>query len=605
MRKAFFLHGYARALAVATLVLISAGGVVTSTGSGLSVPDWPTTYGYNMFTFPLSKWVGGIRYEHSHRLIGSAVGILTIGLCLLVYRLEPRRWVRRLAYLALPAVIAQGVLGGLTVRYLLPAPISIAHACLAQAFFCLVVALGTFFSRRWQEESRAPSTPATRAVHRHAVALAAIVYFQLFLGAIVRHTDAGLAIPDFPLMLGRAIPPFLSKEVAFHFAHRAWAVVVVLAGLALVFRTLVRTREPRLWRPAVALGALLFGQVALGAATVLSKKATLPATAHVATGALLLGVTLVLALRSWRSGAPAAAPEEPVRRRPSRLEDYAVLSKPRVTALVLVTTLVGFALASQGGIDPFRLLATLAGTALLASGTAALNQLIEREHDRLMARTADRPLPAGRIGPGEALALGLASVLGGLAILLFGANALAAALGAATVAGYLFVYTPLKRLTPFCTIVGAVPGALPPVIGWAAARGALDVGAAALFAIIFVWQLPHFFAIAWIYRDDYARAGYRMLTVVDPAGRRAAWQIALFSTALVPLSLAPTFIGLSGRVYFAGALALGLGQLALGVATSRRLLSGRVAAQAAARGLFLGSLVYLPALFSLMTVDRP
>lgn len=296
------LHRFAVLTAAATFVLVVAGGLVTSTESGLSVPDWPTTYGYNMFAFPLSKMVGGIRFEHTHRLIASAVGMLTVVLALWIARREERRWVRVLGWSALGAVVAQGLLGGLTVLLLLPPAVSIAHASLAQTFFCLVVTLAIVTSPRWKE--RAPvsfaATFAASPAARAAAAMAALVYVQLLLGATMRHLKAGLAIPDFPLALGRVVPPLSSFPVVVHFAHRVNALAIVaLAGflVARAFRSGRRGME----KGSLAIAALVLGQAALGAATVLTGKAVLVTTAHVVTGALVLGSTLAFGISALAS----------------------------------------------------------------------------------------------------------------------------------------------------------------------------------------------------------------------------------------------------------------------------------------------------------------
>lgn len=289
------LHRFAVATAAATLLLITAGGLVTSTESGLSVPDWPTTYGWNMFTFPLSKWVGGIRFEHSHRLIASTVGLLTIVLAVWLQCREQRWWVRRLGWAALAAVVAQGVLGGLTVLFLLPTPVSIAHACLAQTFFCLVVALAVVTSPGFQAGEAAPASALSRA----AAVTTGLVFLQLLAGAVMRHTKAGLAIPDFPLALGRLVPPIGSFAVGIHFAHRVGAVLVT-GAVALTLARSVHAGRPGLARTASILAACVAGQVVLGALTVLSKKDVILTTAHVATGALVLGVSLALAIGSRR-----------------------------------------------------------------------------------------------------------------------------------------------------------------------------------------------------------------------------------------------------------------------------------------------------------------
>ncbi len=293
------LHRFAVSTAAATLGLIVAGGLVTSTDSGLSVPDWPTSYGYNMFAFPVSKWVGGIRFEHIHRLIASAVGLMAIVLAVWLARREPRLWVRRLGYAALAAVVAQGVLGGVTVLLLLPSAVSVAHACLAQTFFCLTVAIAVVTSPRWMEHAPRSVRLAFSGsgVGRLGAVTAGAIFLQLVLGAVMRHTQAGLAIPDFPLALGRVVPPLDSFPVAIHFAHRAGAVLIAALVAFLAVRAF-RTGRPALTKGAVWLSALVAAQIALGALTVLTRKSVLVTTAHVATGALLLGSTLALSISS-------------------------------------------------------------------------------------------------------------------------------------------------------------------------------------------------------------------------------------------------------------------------------------------------------------------
>ena len=293
------LHRFAVATAAATLLLVVAGGLVTSTESGLSVPDWPTTYGQNPFTFPLSKWVGGIRFEHSHRLAASTVGLMTIVLAVWLQRREQRPWVRRLGWAALAAVVAQGVLGGLTVIFLLPTGVSVAHACLAQTFFCIVVTLAVVTSPRFAAGESASASPVSRA----AVLTVAMVFLQLLVGAVMRHTKAGLAIPDFPLAFGRLVPPMRSFAVAIHFTHRVGAVVVACAVAACVVQA-VRSGRRGLARMAWLMAAVVAVQGTLGALTVLSKKDVLITTAHVATGAVLLGTSVVLAVASRRRLAP-------------------------------------------------------------------------------------------------------------------------------------------------------------------------------------------------------------------------------------------------------------------------------------------------------------
>ncbi|HEY2946182.1 MAG TPA: COX15/CtaA family protein, partial [Vicinamibacteria bacterium] len=274
-------HRLGVATAVATLVLIFVGGLVTSTGSGLSVPDWPLSYGMLM-----PPMVGGVFYEHSHRMVASLVGFLTLILAVWTARAESRPGVRRLAWAALGAVVAQGVLGGLTVIFLLPTPVSVAHACLAQTFFCMVIALAYSTSREWLAAPRA--TVDASGVRGAALAAAAVVYLQLLIGAVMRHIGAGLAIPDFPLAFGHLVPPAASVPVAVHFAHRVGA-LFVLGAVALLWRRARRAGDARFVRLASALLGLVLFQIALGAATVLTTKAVTPTTLHVATGAAILG----------------------------------------------------------------------------------------------------------------------------------------------------------------------------------------------------------------------------------------------------------------------------------------------------------------------------
>ncbi len=294
-----WLHRYARLLVAATLLLVAAGGMVTSTNSGLSVPDWPTSYGYSMYSFPLSKMVGGIFYEHGHRLIASTVGFLTIGLVVFVWRVDRRAWMRTLSLVGLVAVILQGVLGGLTVLYMLPAPISIGHAGLAQLFFCITVSIALFTSRSWLESAVTPVDDAT--LRGRALGLTMAIYIQILIGATMRHIGAGLAIPDFPLAFGHVIPPTWSAQIAVHFAHRVWALVVVIWIVANAIYIWRRHRERReLVRPATWLVGLVLVQATLGALVVLTAKQPEVNTLHVATGAIVLGTSLVVTLRAFR-----------------------------------------------------------------------------------------------------------------------------------------------------------------------------------------------------------------------------------------------------------------------------------------------------------------
>jgi len=290
------LHRFAVALAACTGVLLFAGGLVKSLEAGLSVPDWPLSYGKIM-----PPMVGNVRFEHGHRMIATAVGVMTILLAVWLQRREERAWVRRLGWAALAAVVLQGVLGGLTVLLLLPAPISVAHGTLGQTFFCIVVSIALFTSPGW----RAPATVHTEhgglSLRTLAVLTTAVVYVQLILGATMRHLEAGLAIPDFPLAFGRLIPPFDAPGVGIHYAHRVGALAVTCMVALVVGRVLSRHRDERaLTTPAILLATLVVAQIVLGATTVWTRKAVVPTTFHVLNGALVLATSLVLSLRAFK-----------------------------------------------------------------------------------------------------------------------------------------------------------------------------------------------------------------------------------------------------------------------------------------------------------------
>jgi protoheme IX farnesyltransferase len=281
-----------------------------------------------------------------------------------------------------------------------------------------------------------------------------------------------------------------------------------------------------------------------------------------------------------------------------RSADYLALTKPRLNVLVVATSAAGYYLGAPAWPDPMTMAQALVGTALVAAGAAVLNQAYERDTDALMRRTRDRPLPTGRVTVSEAQIFGILLAAGGLGLLALRANLVAASLALVTLVVYLLVYTPLKRRSPDATLVGAIPGALPPLIGWAAARGTVSIGGLTLFAIVFLWQIPHFMAIAWMYREDYAAAGFPMLSVIEPEGRRAGRQALTYAAALLPASLAPAFAGVAGATYLWIALVFGLGLLWL----AARFQSTRL--DSAARALFFGSITYLPLLWLAMVLDH-
>lgn len=283
---------------------------------------------------------------------------------------------------------------------------------------------------------------------------------------------------------------------------------------------------------------------------------------------------------------------------PSRVADYVALTKPRLNLLVVATSAAGYYLGTSGALDRALMSEAVAGTALVAGGAAVLNQLYERDTDALMRRTRLRPLPDHRVAPERAKVFGTALTGAGLLLLGAGVNVLAALLALTTMVVYLAVYTPMKRRTPAATLVGAVPGALPALIGWTAATGRIEAGGVSLFAIVFIWQIPHFMAIAWLYRDDYRSAGFPMLSVIDPDGRRAGRQAFGYAAALAPATLVPWAIGLAGPAYFFVAVVLGAALLIL----AARFALTRT--DRSARALFFGSITYLPLLWIALIADK-
>jgi protoheme IX farnesyltransferase len=559
-------------LVVATLALIFVGGLVTSTHSGLSVPDWPLSYGRLM-----PPMVGGILFEHGHRMVATGVGMLTI-LTVVVFRRDPRAWIRRASWGALALVVVQGVLGGLTVLYKLPKPISIAHGTLAQTFFCLTVALAVWTSPAWRSTGvpAAPDRPSHVPLPHIALLLFLTLFVQLVLGAVVRHT-------------GHAIE--------FHIVNAG----LLLLWIGWVFHRLNGThaQDLTLWRTALGLAAVYFLQVSLGVITLLSftvsgwqlrpMAVVLWTTGHVMVGALLLGFSVMLLLLAWRrfSGTFTS----------NRVKDYMALTKPGISVMAAVTALAGFLLGSPGVLDGARLGHTAFGVLLVSSGACALNMLFERDVDALMRRTESRPLPARRLFPGEALFVGVLLLVGGMVYLAGFVNGLTAVVAGLTASVYLYVYTPLKKITALNTVFGAVAGALPPVMGWTAAAGRFEPGAWALFAILFFWQFPHFFSLAWLYRDDYARAGLSMLPVKEIDGKRTARRIVGLTVALLVASFLPLLAPLVGPAYAVSAGLMGGGLLVLGFLFSQDRSTTR------ARRLFLASVVYLPVLLGILVID--
>lgn len=595
---------YTRLLAACTALLIFVGALVTTTGSGLAVPDWPLSFG----TF-FPRMVGGVLYEHGHRMLAAGVGFLTLVLAFWAQYSPAGRPIRKMAWLALAAVILQGLLGGLTVLMKLPTEISVAHGTLAQLFFCLVVAMAVVISPSWSSAEPVLAQREAGGLRRFALVAFLAIFAQLLIGATMRHMGAGFVIPDFPTSFGGLIPPYWGPHIAINFAHRVWAYVVLMMLVYLSGAILRYHRnEPLLARPAWFAAGLVLLQVALGAFTIWTHRGTVPTSLHVMNGALVLVTTLMLTMWIFRlsprtqtasEGAPAPARKGtmPAGAR-ARWADWLELTKPRLVLMAVITTATGYWVGSSDHFSWLVLFHASFGTLLMGAGGGALNQVAEVEPDALMRRTANRPLPAGRLGIVPAAWFGAALSMAGVLYLGVAVNVLAGFLAVVALVTYVFIYTPMKRRTCLCTVVGAIPGAIPPMIGWAAATGHLDFGAWVLFCILFLWQLPHFWGIAWLYREDYERGGMVMLTSIDPEGRILANQIILNTLALLPVSLLPTLGGMAGTFYFVSALVLGIGFLVVGVRVARD------RSRVRARELVLASVAYLPLLHLAMILNR-
>lgn len=566
------LSRYARLVAWATAALLFAGALVTSTGSGLAVPDWPTTFGHSLYAYPLSEMTGGVLYEHTHRMLAGVVGLLAAGLAVWVGLAESRRWVKALAAAALLLVVAQGLLGGATVLLGLPPLVSTAHAILGTTFFVLVFLVAAAEGRRWRE---APVPPADRVLAWFFAALVAAVIFQIAVGGVLRHTPG--AYPDLAVAV-----------------HIGGAVLV----LALVGLVAARTGEargvPR--RIAFALVHLVVFQLLVGFGSLAAGKeaGVLVRSLHLVMGALVYAYAALGLLWSLRPFAAAIR----ARARPAEraADDLAALCKARLVSLVGVVTAAGH-LVEAGPARWGTLLSVTAGTVLLAAGAAAGNELLEADVDARMPRTKDRPVAAGRISRRAAAAVAVVlSAVGALVLVLV--HPLAALFGVLAWVSYLFFYTPAKRLSVLNTLVGAVPGALPVLMGTVAGAGRVTTLGVNLFALLYVWQIPHFLALAWIYRTEYRAAGLSMLGTEEADGPMLRRQVVLALVALLPISLFPVVHDGAGLAYAVPAGLAGLFFLAQGIRLARR------PTVTAARGLFRASLAYCPAVLAVLFLAR-
>jgi protoheme IX farnesyltransferase len=586
-----WVHRFAVLTAVATYVLILIGGLVHGTGSSLACPDWPTCYGTMM-----PKMEGGVLVEHSHRLAAGTVVVLTLALALLLQwgparltagaqaelkRLRPFGWI------AVTLVMVQALLGGITVLLRLPTPVSTAHTATSLLFFLTLL----YIAVRSHPHIAGATEPAPPLVARLALVTAVATFFQMVLGGLVRHSGAALACTDVPLCRG-SLWPDSHPTVLIQALHRLNAVAVAILVVACAVVTLRRTARRDLRLLALAAGSLVGVQIWLGLRAVTTFLELATVEAHLAVATALLTTLIAIALRAAPDGVPG---------RPSLgwIADMVRLGKPRITGLVIVTFTGGLWLA-PGEIAHWRAIMTLIGTALLVAASNTINMYLERDVDPLMDRTRDRPLVRGTVSPEAALVFGTALACIGGPLVGLGSNLLTGVLGMLAFGSYVAVYTPLKRHSGAALFVGAVPGALPPLMGWTAVTGRLDAPGVALFAILFCWQVPHFLAIA-IYRGaDYARAGLKVLPL-SISSTATRFTILAFTLALVVATVVLEPLHVAGRPYVVAAVLLGAVFIGWAVAGLRRLSSP---SRRWARSLFFYSLVYLTLLFVALIVDR-
>ncbi|HET6713136.1 MAG TPA: heme o synthase [Actinomycetota bacterium] len=593
------------ATTVTTLTLIVWGGVVRTTGSGDGCPDWPTCFG---------SWVPRWEYhtliEYVHRLLGVVSGLLAVALAVVgvvelvrARRGRPSSAPRGAVWMAValvPLFGVQGALGGAVVNSALDPAVVTLHFGLAMIVLGVLVAATTL---AFEGDERA----GDRGYARVAVVAATATFALLLVGTYVRAEGAGLAFRDWPLMDGRLVPPFGTRGAAEMFAHRVLAILVAALVLWLTVRArTMRERSDRLVRLSTLAGLLFVGQIAVGGINVLTELSTWSRALHVAMSAAIWATVVAIAVVARREPVKAelvgadelGAPEVT---EPASLGDtvtaYVRLTKPRIIVLLLITTVPAMVLAERGFPSPWLVLATLVGGSLAAGAANAINMYLDRDIDEVMRRTRSRPLPAHQVPAERALAFGF--WLGAFSFLFLGVtvNVLAATLSLAAIAFYVVVYTMwLKRSTTQNIVIGGAAGAAPALIGWAAVTGSLALPAWILFAIVFVWTPPHFWALALRFSGDYAAAGVPMLPVVkgDDETRRQIflYSLVLFGTTLL---LAPA-AGL-GPIYLATAVVLG------GVFVYRALALWRSASADRSWRLFSYSIVYLAALFGAVALD--
>ncbi len=589
------------AAAIATYVLIVVGGLVRATDSGLGCPDWPLCFGDWVPPAELHAWI-----EHSHRLVAAfAVGPLVAAVGLITL-FSARRRDRPLLVAAVVTgllVIVQAFLGGQVVIQQLRAELVMAHLAMALTVLALTIVIA-------DRAASGALPPVVGGQPRALVAVTgAVVFAQMLLGSWVAGTGAGLAFPDFPLMHGRVWPSTLAGGEVVQLAHRALAVGVALLVVwtaIQIRRTVATPRTRRLAGLAVGLVAV---QIALGAANVWSRLSALFVVPHLAVGAALWATMVLLYLALRRAPATETsnmgtatvggqADATPSSSLGESLRAYLALTKPRIIQLLLVTTIPTMVLAQRGIPSVWLMAAVVLGGSLAAGGANTINMYLDRDIDDLMRRTRHRPLPRQAVTPARALAFGIALSVLSFVWLTVTVNLLSALLAASAIGFYVFVYTLwLKRSTPQNIVIGGAAGCVPVLVAWAAVTGTLEVPALVLFAIVFYWTPPHFWALALRYRGDYAAASVPMLPVVRGEAETAR-QIVVYTTLLVVVSLLLFPAARMGLIYLVAAVVLGAGFVWYALRVLRDTTDGRATIR-----LFRFSISYLTLLFAAVAAD--
>jgi protoheme IX farnesyltransferase len=582
------------AAAVATFVLIAVGGLVRATDSGLGCPDWPLCFGDWLPPADLHAWI-----EHSHRLIAAIfVGPLVAAVGLITVFTARRRDLPLLAAAVVAGVlvIVQSLLGAAVVLEGLAAELVTAHLAMA-----LTVLAAVIFIAERASHGPMPAAHARPGLTRLVAVTAVAIFAQMLLGSWVTGQHAGLAFGDVPLMDGALLPQISTETQAIHATHRALSVVVA----ALVAWTAIAihrsTDAPLSRRLAVLLAALVAVQIVLGLLNVASRLSAFFVVPHLAVGAALWGasVWLLLATRRLRPAEMRVRAAQPSTPGPiDTLRAYVALTKPRIIELLLVTTIPTMVLAAGGLPSPWLMAAVVFGGTMAAGGANAINMYVDRDIDDLMRRTRHRPLPRNAVEPRAALAFGIGLSVVAFAWLAVTVNLLSAVLALSATAFYVFVYTMwLKRSTPHNIVIGGAAGCVPVLVAWAAVTGSVELPALVLFAIVFYWTPPHFWALALRYRGDYAAAKVPMLPVVRGEAETAR-QIVLYTIALVAVSLLLFPAAGMGWIYLAAAVVLGALFVWRALILRADAANGR-----AAIGLFRYSISYLTLLFAAVAVD--